>query len=102
MAENDIIRTTPDVCSCVNAEENSLHLEVALPGVKKENISLKMNKDSFNIVAKRDEHMEYATSMTLSCPVDAAHADSVYEDGLLKIDAPFKDSMEDALDVPIH
>jgi HSP20 family molecular chaperone IbpA len=79
--EHEKIRTSPDVCSYVNRENNRLHLEISLPGVKKENIQLKMKDDSFYLTAPRDD-IEFVT--------------------LLKIEVPFKDAMEGAVDVRVN
>ena len=40
---DDKRKASPDVCSYVNEENDTLHLEVSLPGVRKEDISLKLN-----------------------------------------------------------
>ena len=95
------IKTSPDVCSFVNKENNKLHLEISLPGVKKEDIQLKMTGDSFYLSAPRDD-IEYVTTQAFCCPMNTNRADAQYENGLLKIEVPFKDTMEDAVDVSIQ
>ena len=102
MAEEiEKIRTSPDVCSFVNKENNKLHLEISLPGVKKEHIQLKMTNDSFYLSAPRDE-IEYVTTQAFCCPMNTNQADAKYENGLLKIEIPFKDAMENAVEVSIQ
>ena len=99
--EKEKIRTSPDVCSFVNKENNKLHLEISLPGVKKEDIQLKMRADSFYLSAPRDD-IEYVTTQAFCCPMNSNQVDAKYENGLLKIEVPFKDVMEDAVDVSIQ
>lgn len=91
---------SPDVCSYVDEEHANLHIEVTIPGVQKKDIALKMHDDSFAVAADREE-FRYSTTLAFCCPVDPKKAQAVYENGLLKIEVPFKDPMSDAIDVPI-
>ena len=47
------------------------------------------------------KNIEYVASLALACPVKQDKAEAVYEHGLLRIEVPFKDPMEDAVKVAI-
>ena len=99
MAE-DRIKVAPDVCSYVDDEHEKLTLEISLPGVKKKDIKLKMHEDSFNLTAPRQD-FDYVTALTFCCPVRPDQAKAHYNDGLLKVEVPFKDPQEDAIQIGI-
>jgi HSP20 family molecular chaperone IbpA len=98
MAEK--VKLAPNVFSYPDYEHLELHMEISLGGVKKEDISLKMHEDSFYLRAPRDD-FEYVTSMALCCPVKASEAKATFENGILKVVVPYKDRMENAVDIQI-
>jgi HSP20 family protein len=87
-------------CSYVDNETNMLEMEISIPGVKKEDIRLRVSAEALQLIAPRDD-FEYVTVSAFCCPVKAEAATAKYENGLLKLSIPFKEAMEDALDVTI-
>lgn len=100
MAE-DRIKVSPEICAYVDEDHTHLTIEAAIPGVKKEQIDIKMHDDSFSLRAPADR-VEYVAAMAFCCPVKPQAARAKYENGLLKLEVPFKDHMEDAISVEIE
>ncbi|HMF33196.1 MAG TPA: Hsp20/alpha crystallin family protein [Candidatus Lokiarchaeia archaeon] len=95
------LKISPNVSAYPDEEHSSLHIEIELPGIRKENISFKLHDDSFYIRATK-EGVEYVGSYAVCCPVSPSEAKAKYEDGLLTVDVPYKDPMVDAVEVQIE
>jgi len=93
--------TSPDVCSWADDESENYHFEITMPGVEKETIKLKIHEDSF-FVSGETENTIYVGSYAICCPIKPEKTKAIYKNGILKIDAPFKDPLEDAVDVKIE
>jgi HSP20 family molecular chaperone IbpA len=82
-------KVEPDVCEYLDPEDNSLTIEIVLPGVAKENIKLKVNAGSLLLFAATNE-VNYATYLSFSQPVAPEKGHAVYENDLLRIKIPFR------------
>jgi len=92
---------SPEVCAWADDENENYHIEITLPGVEKDTINLKIHEDSFFIKGETDNTI-YVGSYVICCPVKAEETKAVYKNGILKIDVPFQNPMEKAIDVKIE
>jgi HSP20 family molecular chaperone IbpA len=72
-----------------------MEIEINLPGVKKENIELKMVEDGFFIRAKREETgVEYVGTYAFCCGVVPEKAVARYCDEKLYVIVPYREATE--------
>jgi HSP20 family molecular chaperone IbpA len=94
------MKVSPDTVAYSDAETGKLVVEFAIPGAPTETIDLKLLPDSVHLTAPARD-IEYVSALALAWPVKPDKAEATYEHGLLRIEVPFKDPMEDAVKVPI-
>ena len=94
------IKVAPSTVAYADGENLKLVVEFAIPGAPTDTIDLKILEDSVHLTAPARD-IEYVSAMALSWPVKPDKAEATYENGLLRIEVPFKDPMEDAVKVPI-
>ena len=99
MLENRI-RVAPSTVAYADEHKNKLVVEFAIPGAPTETIDLKLLPDSVHLTAPARD-IEYVSALALAWPVKPEKAEAIYEHGLLRIEVPFKDPMEDAVKVSI-
>ena len=99
MPENRI-RIAPNTVAYADEETHKLVVEFAIPGAPTDTIDLKILADSVHLTAPARD-TEYVAALALAWPVKPDKAEAIYEHGLLRIEVPFKDPMEDAVKVPI-
>jgi HSP20 family molecular chaperone IbpA len=94
------MRVAPDTVAYVDRESHKLVVEFAIPGAPTETIDVKILRDSIHLVAPARD-VEYVSGLALSWPVKPDKAEANYDHGLLRIEVPLKDPMEDAVKVTI-
>jgi HSP20 family molecular chaperone IbpA len=99
MPENRI-RIAPNTVAYADGEKHQLVMEFAIPGAPTDTIDLKILPDSVHLTAPARD-VEYVSAQALAWPVKPDKAEAIYTDGLLRIEVPFKDPMEDAVRVAI-
>ena len=100
MLENRI-KVAPSTVAYADEEKNKLIVAFAIPGAPTDTIDLKLLPDSVHLTAPAGD-VEYVSALALAWPVKPDKAEAIYEHGLLRIEVPFKDPMEDAVKVPIN
>jgi HSP20 family molecular chaperone IbpA len=94
------IKVAPNTVAYADAETRKLAVEFAIPGAPTDTIDLKILEDSIHLTAPARD-VEYVSALALGWPVKPREAEATYEHGLLRIEVPFKDPMEDAFKVAI-
>ena len=94
------MKVAPDTVAYADRENLKLVVEFAIPGVPTDTIDVKILEDSVHLTAPARD-IEYVASLALGWPVKPDKAEATYEHGLLRIEVPFKDPMEDAVKVAI-
>ncbi len=94
------MRVAPDTVAYADEKNRKLVVEFALPGVPTDTIDVKTLADSIHLTAPARD-VEYVSALALAWPVKPDKAEAIYEHGLLRIEVPFKDPMEDAVKVAI-
>src|SRR6476469_7846342 len=94
------MKVAPDTVAYADGESHKLVLEFAIPGAPADTIDLKILEDSVHLTAPARD-IEYVAALALAWPVKPDKAEAIYEHGLLRIEVPFKDPMEDAVKVAI-
>jgi HSP20 family molecular chaperone IbpA len=96
----DRMKVAPDTVAYADGIQHKLIVEFAIPGAPTETIDVKVLKDSVHLLAPARD-IEYVSALALGWPVKPDKAEATYEHGLLRIEVPFKDPMEDAVKVAI-
>ncbi len=94
------MKVAPDTVAYADSDNRKLIVEFAIPGAPAETVDLKMLQDSVHLTAPARD-IEYVASLALGWTVKPDKAEAIYEHGLLRIEVPFKDPMEDAVKVVI-
>jgi HSP20 family molecular chaperone IbpA len=94
------IKVATNTVAYADAENHKLIVEFAIPGAPTDTIDVKILEDSIHLTAPARD-VEYVSALALGWPVKPDKAEATYEHGLLRVEVPFKDPMEDAVKVAI-
>jgi len=98
--EEDKHWVLPEVYRKVDYKNNQIDLEIAIPGVKEENISLKVLPEWFNLTAQHAKY-EYRANSGFGTQIVPEKTTAEYFNGLLKIHAVIHNQLDDATKVKI-
>jgi HSP20 family protein len=94
------MKVSPDTVAYSDTANRRLVVEFAIPGAPADTVDVKILADSVHLTAPARD-VEYVASLALAWPVKPEKAEATYANGLLRIEVPFKDPMEDAVKVAI-
>jgi len=94
------MKVAPATTAYADGEQRKLIVGFAIPGAPMETIDVKVLKDSVHLSAPARD-IENVSALASGWPVIPDKAEATYEHGLLRIEVPFKDPMEDAVKVAI-
>ncbi len=89
----------PEVC--VDHDKEKYHIEIELPGVKKEDIDLEVGEDSLCIRAPREDAV-YSACYSLAHSVDTGDVSARFDNGLLTVKAAFKHPIKVGVKIPVE
>lgn len=95
------MKVAPETVAYADAESRKLVVEFSIPGAPADTVDVRILRDSVHLTAPARD-VEYVASLALGWPVKPDQAEATYEHGLLRIEVPFKDPMEDAVKVAIN
>ena len=73
----------------IDHDEKNYYIQVELPGVKKEDVTLSVSDQSFCVKAPRGD-IEFLGCFVLAHVADTDNAKAKFENGLLSIEIPLK------------
>lgn len=82
-------------------EKDKVVLQIALPGVKKEDIQMKALKDYFSLKAQRGTTL-FSLDLDFGIDIEPDQTKSQYEEGLLRVEFKRYNPLEHAYIVPIQ
>lgn len=82
-------------------EADKVILQVALPGVNKDQINMKALKDYFTLKAQRGDTL-YTLDLDFGIDIEPENTKSEYEEGLLRVEFKRYNPLEHAYIVPIQ
>src|SRR6476619_3865701 len=94
------MKVAPDTVAYADGESHTLVVEFAIPGAPTATVDVKVLQDSIHLTAPARD-IEYVAALALGWPVKPDKAEATYDNGLLRIELPLKDPMEDAVQVAI-
>ena len=87
----ELVSIFPSICA--DHDEEKYHIEIELPGVKKEDIELEMSDESFCIKAPKED-IVYSACYRLAHAIDTGKASAKFDNGLLTVTVPFEHSLK--------
>lgn len=92
----------PRIFRQVNYADKTVDFEIVIPGVKKEDITLKALPTWFHLCARRPEaRVEYSANVNFGVEVVPEKTTAKYYNGLLKVKGHVRDPLDDARDVEL-
>jgi HSP20 family protein len=95
------IKVAPDTVAYTDEESHKLVVEFAIPGAPMDTIDVKILENSLHLTAPASD-IDYVAALALGWPVKTDKAEATYDDGLLRIEMPIENPMEDAVKVTIR
>ncbi len=78
---------------CADHDDEKYHIEIELPGVKKEDINLEVNDESFCIKAPKAD-LVYSACYRLAHAIDTGKVEAKFDNGMLTVTVPFLHSLK--------